>query len=110
MYTKTIKKSKSKSVDDQNRLVTKKLLMINFSFIICVTPIIVLESLHFYKQKSGEYKFEERERYTYLLEMLETLRAINSALNFFIYFFNGTRFRADTLDLLRIKSCRVLSK
>ena len=64
LYTKTIKKS----VEDQTRLVTKKLLMINFTFILCVTSNIVLETL--------EYTVEEEEKIIHFIEMFETLKTL----------------------------------
>jgi hypothetical protein len=86
LYTKTMKKSKS--VGEQNLIVTKNLLMlINIAFILCVTPVMVVESLDTYRQQFDDYNYEEYLNNSFYTDIFRTIRGINSGLNFFYLFF-----------------------
>jgi hypothetical protein len=94
---------KSKSNKTQVKSITITLVIINIVYLVSVAPGVVYEIYTIFWMRLGgfvEWTFVEYYNYIALLNIFTFMEYLHHALNFFIYFLNGSRFREETIDLL----------
>jgi hypothetical protein len=94
---------KSKSNKAQIKSITITLLLVNLVYLFTVSPQIIHEiymQIWINLNKYRFWTFDDYNNYAVLLNLFSFLGFLNHASNFFIYFLSGSRFRAETKELL----------